>query len=108
MFLFDLLADICGILSSYKALRRFIRDSYIYEARMSPALNGNSAIWRFKHSNAIKIRDGITFDFYTGLPHILLSVWFAWCQVHFIASSPGLFEKSEKRAWYPLFAHALN
>ena len=26
----------------------------------------------------------------------------------FIASSPGPFEKLEKRAWYPLFVHALN
>ena len=26
----------------------------------------------------------------------------------YIASYPGPFEKSEKRAWYPLFAHALN
>ena len=34
---------------------------------MSPALNGSSAIRRFKHSNAIETRDGITFDFYTGL-----------------------------------------
>ena len=34
---------------------------------MSPALNGSSAIQRFKHSDAIKIRDGITFDFYTEL-----------------------------------------
>ena len=25
-----------------------------------------------------------------------------------LASSPGPFKKSEKRAWYPLFAHALN
>jgi len=25
-----------------------------------------------------------------------------------VASYPGPFEKSEKRAWYPLFAHALN
>ena len=25
-----------------------------------------------------------------------------------LASYPGPFEKSEKRAWYPLFAHALN
>ena len=37
---------------------------------MSPALNGSSAIQRFERSNAIEIRDGITFDFYTGLPHI--------------------------------------
>ena len=39
---------------------------------MSPALNRSSEIRRFKHSDAIKIRDGITFDFYTGLPHIQL------------------------------------
>ena len=44
--------------------------SCIYEARMSPALDGSSAIWHFKHSNAIEICNGITFDFYTGLPHI--------------------------------------
>ena len=37
---------------------------------MSPALNGSSAIWRFKHSNAIEIHDRITFDFYMGLPHM--------------------------------------
>ena len=37
---------------------------------MSPTLNGSSAIWRFKGSNAIEICDGITFDFYTGLPHV--------------------------------------
>ena len=27
---------------------------------------------------------------------------------YMLASLPGLFEKSEKRAWYLLFAHALN
>ena len=37
---------------------------------MSSALNGSSAIWHFKSSDAIKIRDGITFDFYMGLPHM--------------------------------------
>ena len=39
-------------------LRRLIRYSCIYEARMSPALNGSSAIRRFKHSDAIKIARG--------------------------------------------------
>ena len=37
---------------------------------MSPALSGSSAIRRFKGNDAIEIRDGITFEFYTGLPHI--------------------------------------
>ena len=40
---------------------------------MSPALNGSSAIWRFEGSNAIKIRDGKTFDFYTDC-HICMVV----------------------------------
>ena len=43
-----------------------------YEAHMSPALNGNSAIRRFEGSNVIEIRDGISFDFYRGLPHMYL------------------------------------
>ena len=37
---------------------------------MSPALNGSSAIRRFERSDAIAICDGITFDFYMGLPHV--------------------------------------
>ena len=36
---------------------------------MSPVLNGSSAIRHFEGSDAIEIRNGITFDFYTGLPH---------------------------------------
>ena len=41
---------------------------------MSPALNGSSAIRRFEGSDAIEMRDGITFDFYTGLPHIYYGI----------------------------------
>ena len=37
---------------------------------MSPALNGSSALQRFKRSNASEIRNGIMFDFYPGLPHV--------------------------------------
>ena len=37
---------------------------------MSPALSGSSAIWHFKHSNGVEICDRITFDFYTGVPHM--------------------------------------
>ena len=40
---------------------------------MSPALNGSSAIRHFKGSDAIEIRDRITLDFYTGLPHNVFS-----------------------------------
>ena len=38
--------------------------------RMSPALNGSSVIRCFEGNDAIEIHDGITFDFYTGLPHM--------------------------------------
>ena len=60
------------------ALHRFIRYSCIYEAHVSPALNRNSAIRRFKHSNAIEKHDGITFDFYTGLPHVFLGLTYLY------------------------------
>ena len=50
------------------ALRAFVRYSCIYEACM--ILNGSSAIRRFKHSDAIEICDGITYNFYTGLPDL--------------------------------------
>ena len=51
-------------------LRRLTRYSRIYEAHMSPALNGSSATQLFEHSNATEIRNGIIFDFYTGLPYM--------------------------------------
>ena len=35
---------------------------------MSPACTGSSVIWHFEGSDVIEIHDGITFDFYTGLP----------------------------------------
>ena len=43
---------------------------------MSPALNGSTALQRFKYSNAVEICNGITFNFYLGLPHLLLAHWF--------------------------------
>ena len=51
-------------------LSRRIRYSCVYTARMSPTLSGSSALQRVKLSDALKIRNGIIFDFYSGLPHI--------------------------------------
>ena len=48
------------------------RYSCIYVAHMSPSLNRSSLIRRFEGSDAIKICNRITSDFYTGLPHICL------------------------------------
>ena len=41
---------------------------------MSPTLNGSSTIRRFEGSDAIEIRDGTTFDFYTGLPQLVILI----------------------------------
>ena len=40
---------------------------------MNPTLNGSSVVQRFKGSDVIEIRDGVTFDFYTGLPQIKIN-----------------------------------
>ena len=45
---------------------------HIYPAHMGPTPNGSSALQRFERCNALEIRNGIIFDFYLGLPHILL------------------------------------
>ena len=45
---------------------------------MSPTLNASSVIQHFKDSDAIEIRDRITFDFYTGLTHIVVSKFWEW------------------------------
>ena len=50
--------------------RHSTRHLHIYEARMSPALNRSSATQLFEHSDATEIRNGIIFDFYTGLPYM--------------------------------------
>ena len=47
---------------------------------MSPVPNGSSAIRRLELSDAIKIRNGIIFDFYTGLPHMY--VYLSQCSFH--------------------------
>ena len=41
---------------------------------LSPAFNENSALLRFKRSNAVEIHNGIMFDLYIGLPHVCLEL----------------------------------
>ena len=45
---------------------------------MSPALNGSSTLEHFERSNASEIRNGILFDFYPGLPHVIVSGFIIW------------------------------
>ena len=42
---------------------------------MSPALNGNSMLEHFERSNVSEIRNGIMFDFYPGLPHMVVGLF---------------------------------
>ena len=41
---------------------------------MTSALNGSSAMRRSEGSDVIEIRDGITFNFYMGLPHMYIYI----------------------------------
>ena len=43
------------------------------KVHVSPTLNGSLAIWHFKCSDAIKLHDGIIFDFYMGLLHMQMN-----------------------------------
>ena len=47
-----------------------IRYLSIYIARMNPTLSGSSALQRVKLGDVPEIRNGIIFDFYSGLPHM--------------------------------------
>ena len=58
---------------NFRRLIRALEYLMIYETHASPALNGSSVIWRFKHSDVMEIGDGMTLDFYTGLPDIVVS-----------------------------------
>ena len=42
---------------------------------MGPTLNGSSALQRFECGNALEICNGIMFDFYLGLPHVIIKMF---------------------------------
>ena len=50
-------------------------------AHMRPDLNRTSVIRCFKHSDAIEIRDGITFNFYMELPHMYFRRQIQWAKL---------------------------
>ena len=39
---------------------------------MSLALNGSSSLQRFERGNVVEVYNGIMFDFYPGLPQVVL------------------------------------
>ena len=64
------------------SLCKLMNTWHIYTARMSPTANGSSVLKRFKHSNAIEIRNGTMFNFYLGpVPHIWPSVWSSYGRI---------------------------
>ena len=50
---------------------RLIRYSCTLAVCMSPALNESFVPQCFERGNAVELRNGIMFDFYSGLPHML-------------------------------------
>ena len=72
----------CAIALSFRlgqgsyALRGCIRYSCIYIVCISPTLSGSSALQSIKLGDALKIRNGMIFDFYSRLPHIHICVMF--------------------------------
>ena len=56
-------------------LRRLIWYSYIFAVRMIPALNGSFVLQCFECGNPVELRNGIMIDFYSGLPHIILTFY---------------------------------
>ena len=55
---------------------KLINTCHVKTTRMSLALNGSFVLEHFKCGNAIEIRNGIMFDFYLGLPHVIFSISF--------------------------------
>ena len=67
-------------MSVYSVLLSLMGSAYVWQsrveiehysaARMSPALNGSTALQHFERGNAVEIHNGIMFNFYPGLPHM--------------------------------------
>ena len=69
-------------------------------SRMSPALNGRTALQLFKCGNTVEIRHGIMFDFYPGLPHIIyyrmyLSMYRPMAQSNSMSSLEALIQAAQ-------------
>ena len=54
-------------------LGKLMNTYHVYIARMNPTPNRSTVLQRLEGSNAIKIRNGVLFDFYSDC-HILLVV----------------------------------
>ena len=52
-------------------LGKLMNTYHVYIARMNPTPNRSTVLQRLEGSNAIKIHNGVLFDFYSGLPHII-------------------------------------
>ena len=82
-----------------------------YKVLKSPTLNGSSAIQCFERSDVIEIRDGILFNFYTGLSHnyinctstkmltrLMIMIFIA----HILLSENG------NNSWQPVWNHGVE
>ena len=57
-------------------LGKLMNTYHVYIVHMNPALSGSSALEHFERSNVIEICNRIMFDFYVGLPHMLVFISF--------------------------------
>ena len=65
-----MLCELCRL--PFRAGLVYAAQTFIYAARMSPALNGSSALQCFKCHNSIKLCK--IFNFYPALPHVVYTV----------------------------------
>ena len=85
------------------ALSGRIRYSCVYIARMSPTISGSSALQYVKLGDALEIRNGIIFDFYSGLPHMaFVMLWLckwqltSWAGVNAAVHSVAIGERRKQ------------
>ena len=72
--------------SYFDCVSAFQLATHLHSA-FEPALNGSSEISRFQRGDAIEIRNGITFVFYPGLPHVVHVYMSTMCWLHYSAHS---------------------
>ena len=53
-------------------LCKLMNTRHVYTVCMGPTPNGCSVLQHFERSNALKIHNGIMFDFYLGLPQLVM------------------------------------
>ena len=81
----------------------WILNWHIYTARMSPTLNGSSALQCFKRGNVIEMCNRIMFDFSPGLTHIQFSY-----STHYLTLENFSLVVAKERKYYHTYHTSLH